>query len=53
MLDKNENAPYIEEKKDRSGAYKVGQIVGFIFTACVTSIVIALTIKLVMWILGL
>lgn len=53
MLDKNENAPYVETKKDKSFSYKVGEACFLLSILCVASIIVALTVKLVMWILGL
>lgn len=43
----------IEKKDKRSFGNLVGQIVAIIFIGCATSIVVALTIKLISWILGL
>lgn len=35
-----------------SAGYKIGAIFGYVIVACISSVVIALTIKLVAWILG-
>ena len=51
MLEKNENAPYDEKKK--SIDYFLGKLFCFLIIACASSIIIAMTIKIVMWILGL
>lgn len=55
MTERKEIAPYVDEKKKRDFelARKAGQVCGLILLTCTSSVVIALTFKLVMWILGL
>ena len=52
MLSKNENVPYVEEK-NRTFGYKIGMIIATVIALCLASVVVALTAKFVMWILGL
>lgn len=40
-----------EMKKSDSLAYKIGQTIAVLMTLCVSVIIVAATIKLVMWIL--
>lgn len=54
MLDKNSDAPYVEEKKPTKDiAWYIGRGCGALLAMCIASIVIALTIRVIMWILGL
>lgn len=40
-----------ETKKSDSLAYKIGQAIAILITLCVSAIIVAATIKFVMWIL--
>lgn len=40
-----------ETKKSDSLAYKIGQTIAVLMTLCVSAIIVAATIKLIMWIL--
>lgn len=40
-----------ETKKNDSLAYKIGQIIAVLMSLCASAIIIAVTIKLIMWIL--
>lgn len=40
-----------EMKKSDSLAYKIGQTIAVLMTLCVSAIIVAATIKLIMWIL--
>ena len=41
----------MESNNKNSFGYKVGQALAFIIGLCITAILVALTIKLIMWIL--
>lgn len=40
-----------EAKKSDSLAYKIGQAIAVLMTLCVSAIIVAATIKLIMWVL--
>lgn len=40
-----------ETKKSDSLSYKIGQVIAILITLCVSAIIVAATIKLIMWIL--
>lgn len=46
-----ETSYHFETKKSNSLAYKIGQVIAILFSICASAIIIAATIKLVMWIL--
>ena len=42
---------HFETKKNGGLAYKIGQAIAILFSVCASAIIMAATIKLIMWIL--